>query len=147
MSQAPCTVCGQPIDRDSGPRCARCVSTGLAAHGPSTRPPRPCLACGHLQLVRALVRERTSASLGDSNSEHPAPLAITFERGEEYVKFWSMQKAPGIAPDLTKPIGTLEAYVCRACGFVEWYANRPADIPIGELYGTELIEVPGGAYR
>ncbi len=37
--------------------------------------------------------------------------------------------------------GWLEAYVCRACGFVEWYCCDPDKLPIGPEYMTELVDV------
>jgi hypothetical protein len=36
--------------------------------------------------------------------------------------------------------GLLEMYVCRHCGFVEWYCLDPARLPIGPQYMTEIVE-------
>jgi hypothetical protein len=50
-------------------------------------------------------------------------------------------------PDLREPVGIFETYVCRTCGFTEWYAHDPEAIPIGPEYGTELIDVGGDPDR
>ena len=38
--------------------------------------------------------------------------------------------------------GLMVAYICQKCGFVMWFANEPGEIPIGDAYGTALIEGP-----
>ena len=46
------------------------------------------------------------------------------------------------------PHGPLKTYVCRKCGYVQWFAEGPGDIPVGEEYMTRIIEGPEpGAYR
>ena len=42
--------------------------------------------------------------------------------------------------DVAKPIGIMEARICRACGLTEIYTQAPETIPIGPEYGTELVE-------
>jgi hypothetical protein len=55
--------------------------------------------------------------------------------------------------DLSVPIsrqgfGVFEAYICKKCGFVEWYCHAPEQIPIGPEYMTEDVDVEGDApYR
>lgn len=152
-SEPSCDACGAAITvtDDRAPRlCAPCAATtGLAYPMPSRRGAWPCMRCGGAQLIRAQVRERAV----DSGSAHargrPAPLAITYARGEEFAPpLLSLAKQPSAAPDLDVPFGVLDAYVCRACGFVEWYAQEPEKIPIGATFGTSLVEVPGaGPYR
>ncbi len=47
-----------------------------------------------------------------------------------------------------RPLGLLEAHVCRRCGFVDWYALDPESIPIGAAHATELVKVGTGTpYR
>jgi len=41
--------------------------------------------------------------------------------------------------------GELVVYVCRSCGFVEWYALDPESIPIGNDYRTEVVERSKGS--
>jgi hypothetical protein len=91
--------------------------------------------CDHGQFVRAVVRERGA---GDWYSPRVAPLGVTFP----------LQAVPSLPrsrsePDLREPIGIFEVYVCRACGFTEWYALEPDRIPIGPEYATELVDVGG----
>jgi hypothetical protein len=107
----------------------------------SPRPPLPCQRCNHTVLVRCQVRER--AARGDEPmSEYLAPLAVTFRR-QQRTSFWSGRTKVRDIPDLASPAGMLEAFVCRRCGFVDWYAQSPEDIPIGVEFGTELIDVSG----
>lgn len=48
----------------------------------------------------------------------------------------------------TRAVGELEAYICRKCGYLEWYCVAPETIPIGEAHNTELLDVSsGGPYR
>jgi rubrerythrin len=43
---------------------------------------------------------------------------------------------------LNHPFGRLVLYVCRSCGHVQWFAQNPAKIPIGDKTGTRLIAGP-----
>jgi len=36
--------------------------------------------------------------------------------------------------------GVLEMYICRACGFVEWYCQDPTELPIGPHYMTQIVD-------
>jgi hypothetical protein len=38
--------------------------------------------------------------------------------------------------------GPLYLYVCRRCGFCQWYARNPGTIPISAGHQTRLIEGP-----
>lgn len=94
------------------------------------------------------MRERTGRDGGEINVEVARPLALTFARGEELKKLFSFEKIPSAKPDLMQPFGLLEAYVCRDCGHTELFARDPAAIPIGPVFGTELLVAPGdGTYR
>ena len=44
---------------------------------------------------------------------------------------------PGRNPNYGR--GDLLLYVCRSCGFAEWYVSDPESIPIGPDYRTELV--------
>lgn len=134
---------------DVPPLCGVCMEkTGLPPPSRPVRPPSPCGRCGHREIVRVRMRERTTVPAGDSNAELARPFALTWQLGEDYKSLFSFQKVETAQPDLGEPAGLLEAYVCRACGSTELYARRPDEIPIGPEYGTELIVVPGdGSYR
>jgi predicted nucleic-acid-binding Zn-ribbon protein len=44
--------------------------------------------------------------------------------------------------------GLLEAYVCRACGYTEWYTKDPESIPVDGKIVVELTgPPPDGTYR
>jgi hypothetical protein len=49
--------------------------------------------------------------------------------------------------DPTARAGELEAFVCRSCGHVEWFASEPGQIPIGPGHRTQLISVGEDPYR
>jgi hypothetical protein len=85
-----------------------------------------CPACGGRRIAHALsVLDR-----GDSSS---APLAL------HQPKWWS-----------SKAVGELEAFICRACGYVEWYVKEPATLAPHPEY-MEFVDGPevggGGPYR
>jgi len=105
------------------------------------------MRCQHPVLVRAQVRERTVAP-GDHAKERTAPLAITYGRSKDYKSFFSLELVASATPEPNEPHGVLEAFVCRSCGFVEWYAQAPEQIPIGVVFGTELVDMSGaGPFR
>jgi hypothetical protein len=45
--------------------------------------------------------------------------------------------------------GMLTLFTCRRCGFSQWFANRPDEVPIDQKRGIELISgpEPEGPYR
>ncbi len=133
----PCKLCKTDTTNDRGV-CNDCLGAlGFATPIPKAEPPQKgCARCGHLTLIRALLRERTY-----SGSEKLEPQAITFG----YVKgFWGMSPS-----EITgERFGVMEARICKSCGFTDLFTQSPAEIPIGPEYGTELIEVPEpGPYR
>jgi hypothetical protein len=92
-------------------------------------------------FVRAPVMARAEGPL-------PQPLAVTFGRLRDFKSFFSMERVDTDAPDISWPKGELEVLFCRACGKVDWFVKNPADVPIGETYGTELVEAGTNApYR
>jgi hypothetical protein len=97
---------------------------------------RSCARCQHGVLIRCAARQR-SAPCTDNFSfpEQPVRLALTYGFDAK-------------GPNLELASGELYAMVCRACGFVEWYADHPEQIPIGAKYGTELVgATSSGPYR
>jgi len=88
-----------------------------------------------------MPRERTTEGGRDYSSERAAPMALTYARGTEIRDLFDWTKIPSARPDLTQPQGVLEAWVCRRCGFVDWYAQSPEHIPIGALFGTRVVKV------
>jgi hypothetical protein len=133
-----CPVChkdGAPNPRILCPDCR--AAFGLPERWPASRRlPRPCARCGCPQLIRALTRER---GRGDWYSPSVAPFGVSFRR-QTVVSPTGDGRALN-QPDLGEPAGMLEVYVCRGCGFTEWYALEPEHVPIGAAYATELIDV------
>jgi ribosomal protein L37E len=85
-----------------------------------------CALCGYGEVIEATVRD----FFGESGliSE---PLAVTQEAEDRF--FGGMQ------PDPHKRLGKLQQYVCRRCGYTQWFAQNPEDIPIGFPHETELL--------
>ena len=144
-SKRRCSICGRRrvLTRLPGDVCAPCARRfGLPAEPPDwPRPRSPCARCGHGVLVACIVRQRVAGG-------PLAPLAASFERrlktqmltGEEYIEYEP-------APDHAAPRGLFVAYVCRGCGFTEWYALNPESIPVGPAYGTHLVVADRTPYR
>jgi hypothetical protein len=123
--QGVCWQCGQARKQQ-----------GLAADpGQPLRPLVPCIRCAGRAFVRVPnMRERGITGM-DHTRERFKPLAVTFAVGQ------------GVDAGSAEPIGLLEAYVCRTCGFTELYTKNAAEIPIGDAYGTEAFDVPGSPFR
>lgn len=89
-----------------------------------------------------MPRERTSDDGGANNREVAVPMALTYATGSEIRDLFDWTRVPSARPELGRPFGVLETWVCRRCGFVEWYAQAPEQIPIGAPFGTTLVKVP-----
>lgn len=132
MSEGRCLACGaELLSTHRTGLCSTCREDLGLNHpsAPAQRERKPCARCGNRQIIRAQVRDVSALGLRSA--------ALT-----------SDVHAAGTV-DMTRPRGLLEAYTCRRCGFTEWYAQQPEDIPIGPAYGTELIDLDddGGPYR
>jgi hypothetical protein len=101
------------------------------------------MRCDGHQLVRVAMRERATDNINAAaNAECLLPLVTTFALRPEHTGFFNPKTIPSSLPDTRRGFGPLEAYVCRRCGFVEWYAQSPEEIPISAAVGTELVEIP-----
>ncbi len=129
-----------------GELCATCRSRlGLVA-GPAVRRALPCQRCNHPQLVRALARELTS-SPGEYGGRELFPMAVSLVPKPKTGFFSGAPKGVDEG-HFERLVGVLEMYVCRQCGFTEWYCRDPQRLPIGEEFGTELIDItPDAPYR
>ena len=143
MPNVPCRGCGNSVESETDnvkALCPDCVRK-LGVQHPQTntsRPPSPCARCGSGILVRCAIRER------GGEYEHPRPLSATFGVAESQA--WFSDKTSRTA-STHQPIGLFEAFICRACGFTEWYCHEPDKIPIGLEYGTALVDVSKPPYR
>jgi hypothetical protein len=81
-----------------------------------------CPQCGHHEIIEAAQSE-----FGDA--DRTSQMCVTYDAR------WVF---PGLNP--AKGHGPLYLYVCRACGFSQWYAKNPERIPISEGHRTRLIE-------
>lgn len=104
--------------------CVDCASrTGAITMPPPRRRIAPCGKCSHTKLVRVIPRERLADHAG------PMYAAYRYPIGDDGA-------------------GMFEIYVCKQCGFAEWYCHAPEEIPIGPEYMTEEVDVGGeGPYR
>ena len=85
-----------------------------------------CPVCRHDKIL-----ESTPADFADVNREKA--MAVTYDPR------WVMH---GRNPD--RPHGAFRIYVCRSCGFTQWFADAPGEIPVGEEHSTRIIEGTGG---
>ena len=128
-----CAVCdrmllpGAEEQRSVCEDCAR--KAGAIAMPPPRRRATPCTKCNHTKLVRVIPRELVDDFAG------PMFAAYRFLR-------WQDHAARPIDP--RAGYGVLEAYICKQCGFVEWYCRAPEAIPIGPEYMTEDIDLDAG---
>jgi len=81
-----------------------------------------CPLCEHNEIIEA-----TPADFADQDREVRA--AITFDPR------WVLS---GRNPN--SPHGLLKTYVCRDCGYVQWFADQPAEIPVDAEHRTRLIQ-------
>jgi hypothetical protein len=143
---ANCIVCERDdLDTDAARErriCEACAtSLGVVAMPKAHRPPLPCQRCQHLSFVRVIPRELTVKSntyASGPNEPWHGPMCATYE-----VRTVERLIRDGRAVEQVRAQdgrGTLEMYICRHCGFVEWYCMQPADLPIGPQYMTEIVE-------
>ena len=79
-----------------------------------------CALCAHNNVVQAWPIEHGNGSSTYNVAATEGLVGGVFAKTQQY--------------------GLLVAYICQKCGFVMWFANDPADIPIGDKYRTRLIE-------
>ena len=82
-----------------------------------------CPQCGYEEIIEAEQTEFTDQGLG------PVPMCVTYDER------WVLS---GQNPQHGH--GPLSLYVCRRCGFCQWYARSPETIPISEGHRTRLIQ-------
>lgn len=61
---------------------------------------------------------------------------------------YELTGSPFVAPiDPRRGFGVFEVFICKRCGFVEWYCEDPQEIPIGPEYMTEDVDVADAPFR
>lgn len=149
-----CPLCDLCQLRDGAERamnaCTVCaLELGLVPMAHSRRPPVPCVRCNGMRFVRALPREHTGVGLRfDVPTTTPnvlrsvsAPAVVTHEPQTTWKLDGRGRQA--VPVDIRSGFGRLEMFICRGCGFVEWYCADPEAIPIGPHYLTEDIDYSG----
>jgi hypothetical protein len=117
--------------------CTECANTlGVMPMMPTRRPARPCDRCNGMSFIRAVPREIGPKVGADYGWQVVSPMTVTYEYWYEERR--STREAAPL--DTRKAYGFLEQYICKKCGFVEWYCNDPERIPIGPAYMTEEID-------
>lgn len=131
-----CAVCQKrPVASDREKHmeaCTDCITKlGVAPLPPARRPRTPCMRCQGKSFLRALPREHVYFA----QQAHTAALPL----------YATAPVRPGtIELDAQQGVGLLEAYICRACGFVEWFCADADKIPAHPLLMTEVIDLDDG---
>jgi predicted nucleic-acid-binding Zn-ribbon protein len=83
-----------------------------------------CPKCDGRQILHVDQMKLPSYGQGAIGAK-PYPVPITVQQS-----FWRG----------TQAIGAFETFICRACGYTEWYAGDPAAIPVDEASGIRLLD-------
>ena len=137
-----CDLCANnPLstaDEQQMQACKACAKTiGIIPMPPARRPPAPCQRCNGRQFMRVIPREHSSLRLGEGNGQISAPMFVT--HAPTTYRGWISSGVNVIAPE-EKGVGLLETYICRACGFVEWYCCDVERIAAHPHLMSELID-------
>ncbi len=139
-----CMLCGT-----QGPRvCDECQKiTGVREMPPARRRLAPCARCNHSKLIRVIPREMSVDTGRDhvysppKNAANTAPMFATYTFQQQRVQsFFGKQSIAVHPPSAQNGYGLLEAYICKRCGFIDWFCQDPENIPIGPGYMTEEID-------
>ena len=83
-----------------------------------------CPLCEHNEILESIP-----ALFGDQHKE--VAFAVTYD---------SRWVQNGRNPN--HPHGKVRVYVCRQCGYLQWFADEPATIPVGDEHKTRIIAGP-----
>lgn len=118
--------------------CVRCATViGVIPMPQTRRPAAPCQRCGTRKFVRVIPREHSTARVDGSGGQISAPMMATYKprvRHDNGVT-WTLPLEIELAG-----AGLLEMYICKKCGFVEWYCQDVERIPIHPALMTEDID-------
>ena len=137
-----CELCANnPLSTDAEQQmqaCVTCAATiGITPMPPARRPPAPCQRCNGRQFMRVIPREHSSRRMGEGNGQISAPMYVTHAPTTH--RGWILSNVNPIAPE-SGGLGLLETYICRSCGFVEWYCSDVERIPAHPHLMSELID-------
>ncbi|MBA2540254.1 MAG: hypothetical protein H0V17_11505 [Deltaproteobacteria bacterium] len=128
--------------------CNGCADQyGVVPMPRSRRPPVPCRGCNGLHFVRAVPRELTNKSNSTITSPEIAPMTVTYAYRAPATTWLGTHAAQPL--DAKLGFGTLEMFICKSCGLVDWFCQDPEQIPIGPSYMTEDVDYESetGPYR
>jgi predicted nucleic-acid-binding Zn-ribbon protein len=121
----------------SSPNGPRSVGAGSERYGIRTRTANEkgeegmksgvCPKCSSRDIIEAKAAEYG----GGAGFE--VPMAVTAE--PRWFLKWLLPSR-----DPRRPKGLLVMYVCRDCGYTEWYALDPKSIPIGPEWKTKQMQ-------
>jgi hypothetical protein len=99
-------------------------------------------------LIRVVPRELSVIAHREHGNDNDDNVAVY---GPMYATYQVKRRSKHnlFSPDETvvdpatprEGFGVFEAYICRQCGFVDWYCQDPQKIPIGAEYMTEDVDV------
>jgi hypothetical protein len=91
-----------------------------------------CPLCKHNKIIRQVEPD------DPEETSHGACSLAPFCVAHEHKRFGGMIG-----------YGTFNAHVCQRCGYAQWFAENPSDVPIGEKHFTDLVTgpEPEGPYR
>ena len=95
-----------------------------------------CPLCQHKQILEATPQLNAVAHAGGAlrGSEQPH-IAMIASRGNAA---WTLIK-DAFTGQGGEPTGEWRTYACRACGFAQTFVTDCSAIPIGEKFGTRLL--------
>lgn len=127
--------------------CKACRdTTGVREMPPARRRTEPCKRCNHTRLIRAIPRElsvEATRKPGVIETNYPmyAPMYATYPVHRKTETHVFSPDTTVVEPAQTSEgLGMLEMYICKRCGFVEWFCLDPAQIPIGPQFMTEEVD-------
>lgn len=139
-----CSICADALSSPAElamQTCASCArQCGIVPMPPATRPPAPCQRCNGRAFVRAIPREHSSARSGEQNAQVSVPMFVTHR--PTLHQGWMLKYAKEL--EIENGFGVLELYICRSCGFVEWYCPTVSAIPLHPNMMTELVDFDAG---
>ncbi len=138
-----CMLCN---NEGPGEVCASCQHlTGVREMAPARRRIAPCVRCNYPTLIRVIPRELSVEPARDPAREiepvaYYAPMAATYQVKTVVVNSFFGRSEYVAPPTPLDGLGVFECYICKRCGFVDWYCQDPEHIPIGKPYMTEEVD-------
>lgn len=80
-----------------------------------------CPLCDHREIIQATPREFSRS--------HVLRYAVAYGDG------WT-------GKDMNKAYGLMQLFVCRSCGYSQFFTENPAQIPIDPSLETTLVKGP-----